>query len=138
MKGKKIIHRYLKEIDDQLTCPRHLKTVLRKELKEDINLFQSPDQVLTMEMLYERFGAPEEIANSFFDRKDYEELLHKAKIRGIRWKIVSTLTIVILLSVIAYMASVIRRASITITVSPPYDTYKSNTEIPEENKNEKN
>lgn len=119
MDEKKIIHRYLKEIDDQLTCPRHLKTVLRKELKEDISLFQSPDQALTMEMLYEKFGAPKEIANSFFDRKDYEELLHRAKNRALCWKIISLLIMIILIAIIVFLLSAIRDGAGTITVTNP-------------------
>lgn len=120
MDKNKIIRRYLSEVGDKLNCPKPLKTTFLGELRERIVFFSSPDREVTMKALYKEFGSPEEIADGFFNREDYEELLRKTKARVVRWKIVSALITVILLVVIVFTVSVIRDSAATITVTNPF------------------
>ena len=115
-----IIRRYLSEVGDKLICPKPLKTTFLGELRERIDSFRPPDQGVTMEALCEEFGSPKEIADGFFNREDYEELLRKTKARAVRWKIVSALVTVILLVAIVFIVSVIRDSAGTFTVTNPY------------------
>lgn len=115
-----IIRRYLSEVGDKLSCPKPLKTTFLGELRERINVFRSPDREVTMEALCEEFGSPEEIADGFFNREDYEELLRKTKTRAVRWKIVSALVTVVLLVTIVFLVAVIRDSAGTYTVTNPY------------------
>lgn len=115
-----IIRRYLSEVGDKLSCPKPLKTTFLGELREGIDSFRSPGREVTMEALCEEFGSPEEIANGFFNREDYEELLRKTKARVIRWKIVTALITVVLLVTIVFLVAVIQDSAITYTVTNPY------------------
>ncbi|MCH5341155.1 MAG: hypothetical protein J1E01_06795 [Acetatifactor sp.] len=115
-----IIRRYLSEVGDKLSCPKPLKTTFLGELRERIDSFQSLDGEVTMEALCEEFGSPEEIADGFFNREDYEELLRKTKTRVVRWRIVSALVTVILLVAIVFIVSVIQESAGTFTVTNPY------------------
>lgn len=115
-----ITRRYLSEVGDKLSCPKPLKNTFLGELRERIDFFQSPDREVTMEALCEEFGTPEEIADGFFNREYYEELLRKTKTKAFRWKIVSALVTVILLVAIVFIVSVIRDSAGTITVTKPY------------------
>lgn len=119
MEKNKIIRRYLCEVGDKLSCPKSLKNTFLGELKERIDFFRSSDREVTMETLCEEFGSPEEIADGFFNREDYEELLHKTKTRVVRWKIVSALITVILLVAIVFIVSLVREFAVTYTVTNP-------------------
>ena len=120
MNKNMINRRYLSEVSDMLICSKPLKTTFLGELGERIDFFSSPEREVTMEALYQEFGTPEEIANGFFNREDYEELLRKTKTRVIRWKIISALITVILVVAIVFIVSVIREFAGTITVTNPY------------------
>lgn len=120
MDKNKISRRYLDEVGDKLNCPKPLKATFLRELRERIDFFSSSDREVTMEALYNEFGSPEEIANGFFNRADYEELLRKTKTRVVLWKIVSALITVILLAAIIFIVSVIRESAGTVTVTNPY------------------
>ena len=120
MNQKTIIRNYLKNVSEKLVCPKSLKTAFLSDLKERIQLFQSTDRELTLEALSEEFGSPEEIAAGFFNREDYEELLQKAKILVIRWKIVCALVTVILLVLFVFTVLLIHDSAGTIHVSDFY------------------
>ena len=77
--NKKIINSYLKEIYANLNCKKSLKAVFIKELKSDIENYADSVGLSIKDDLYREFGTPEEIANSLFDRHDYDVLLKKAK-----------------------------------------------------------
>ena len=115
-----IIRRYLSEVGDKLSCPKPLKATFLGELREGIDSFRSSDREVTMEALCEEFGSPEEIADGFFNREDYEELLRKTKTKVVRWKIVSALVTVILLVAVVYIVYVIREFDGTYIVTNPY------------------
>lgn len=120
MNDKVIIRRYLSEVGNKLSCPKPLKTTFLSELRERIDFYRSPNREVTIEALYEEFGSPEEIADGFFNREDYEELLRKSKARVVRWKIVSALVTVILLVAVVYIVYIIREFNGTYIVTNPY------------------
>lgn len=120
MNDKVIIRRYLSEVGNKLSCPKPLKTTFLSKLRERIDFYRSPNREVTIEALYEEFGSPEEIADGFFNREDYEELLRKSKARVVRWKIVSALVTVILLVAVVYIVYIIREFNGTYIVTNPY------------------
>ena len=120
MNPKKIIRSYLSKVSEKLVCPKSLKAAFLSDLRERIQLFQSPDRELTLEVLCEEFGSPEEIAAGFFNREDYEELLNKAKIRVVRWKIICALVVVLLLVLFIFTVLFIHDSAGTIYVSDFY------------------
>lgn len=120
MNPKKIIRSYLSKVSEKLVCPKSLKAAFLSDLRERIQLFQSPDRELTLEVLCEEFGSPEEIAAGFFNREDYEELLNKAKIRVVRWKVVCALVTVVLLVLFVFTVLAIHNSAGIYTVTNPY------------------
>lgn len=119
MTKKTIIQQYVSEVKNTLVCSNSLKVTFLNDLKERIRSFQSPDREITREALCAEFGSPEEIAAGFFDREDYKDLLHSAKIRSIRWRTVSILTAILLLLSILFTICVIKESAGTVTVTNP-------------------
>ena len=81
--SKEIINTYVKAIEKDLNCSKALSSVFRKTLRAQLYDFAEQCEVhgefITHERLSERFGLPNEVADSFFSRSDYGELLKKAK-----------------------------------------------------------
>ncbi len=119
-KNKTIVRKYLKEIRNRLVCQKSLQTVFLRELKERIQLFQSSDQEITEEILYEEFGSPDDIAAGFFNREDYKELLQKARKRAILWKIACVVITILLLALISYTICYIQYTRRHITLTNDY------------------
>ena len=92
----KLIKIYLKDVSSKLTCPRSVRSVFISELKNEIEDLIKEKRDLTYEMLCERYGSPDEIANGFYDRSDYSKLLQKAKKRAKRWKILCIIAAILL------------------------------------------
>lgn len=119
MTKKAIIQQYVSEVKNTLVCSKSLKVIFFKDLKERIASSQSPGREITREALCAEFGSPEEIAAGFFDREDYKNLLHSAKIRSVRWRTVSILMAILLLLSILFTVCVIRESATTVTVTNP-------------------
>lgn len=100
-KNKKIVRLYLKEISAKLNCGRAMKLVVLSEIKSDIEAYTSSGDSITINDLYNEIGTPDDIANSLFDRKDYDILLKKAKRKTFILTLVAII-LVILLSVSIY------------------------------------
>ena len=92
----KLIKIYLKDVSSKLTCPRSVRSVFISELKNEIEDLIKEKRDLTYEMLCERYGSPDEIANGFYDRSDYSRLLQKAKKKAKRWKILCIIAAILL------------------------------------------
>ena len=99
----KLIKSYLKDVSSKLTCPRSVRSVFISELKNEIEDLIKEKRDLTYEMLCERYGSPDEIANGFYDRSDYSRLLQKAKKKAKRWKILCIIAVILLALAIGYL-----------------------------------
>ena len=114
------IKRYLKEVSSKLNCPRSVKSVFIRELKCNILAFTEDKEAISLKELYDEFGTPDEISSSFFDRKDYDALLKKAKKRaaiGIGIGIIASILLVTAVLVIIELISVYGG---TTVVTNPY------------------
>lgn len=81
--SNEIINKYVKAIEKDLKCSKALSSVFRKTFREQLYDFAEQYDVhgesITYERLSERFGLPNEVADSFFSRSDYGELLKKER-----------------------------------------------------------
>jgi len=82
----KVINLYVSDVIKALKCSKSMASVFRKKFADEINQFSEEHEGLTYETLCERFGTPEEIANGFIDRADYEKLLKSAKRKTTFWR----------------------------------------------------
>ncbi len=95
--NKKVINSYLREVSSNLYCKKSLKSVFIQELKSDIENYTDSSVLVKKEDLYHEFGTPEEIANSLFDRNDYNLLLKRAKIKVFVCILIATVLFILLL-----------------------------------------
>jgi len=103
------IKRYLKEVSAKLSCPRSVKSVFIRELKSDILASTEGKEDISLKELYDKFGTPDEISSGFFDRKDYDVLLKKARKRaaiGIGIGIISSIFLIAAIIIIIELISV--------------------------------
>lgn len=81
--SKEIINTYVKAIEKDLKCSKALSSIFRKTFREQLYNFAEQcathGESITYERLSERFGLPNEVADSFFSRSDYGELLKKER-----------------------------------------------------------
>lgn len=101
--SKNNIKMYLKQVSSALNCKFTLKCMFIRELKHNIADTYINNNFVTMELLCQTFGTPEEIASAFFDREDYNSLLRKANKKFI----VSLAVSVVLLCALALSVAVI-------------------------------
>ena len=74
MKTKKIIKRYIKEVKKQLRGDPSACKATAKMLKQTLYNVYYKRSDLTIYELYDRFGSPVEIANSFYQKTDVCEI----------------------------------------------------------------
>lgn len=103
----KELKKYFKEIKKKLNCKSYLKQGFIAQFKENLNEYieSNNEEDLTMEIIYKRFGTPDEIANSFDDIEDLSKIREKRK-RIIRSQIIAIMiliTVIVILLVIAYI-----------------------------------
>ena len=80
---KKTIKQYVKEVKKHLVASPMEKMAMLADLKEHLFDSYCDKSELTLELLYEDFGEPEEIANSFFDARDLSKFRKQAKAKTI-------------------------------------------------------
>ncbi|MGM9681334.1 MAG: DUF6120 family protein [Eubacteriales bacterium] len=114
------IKQYLKEVSGNLACPRSVKTIFLQELKSEILSRQDGKDPFTLSELYHDFGTPDEIADGFFDRNDYDNLLKKAKRRTIISMCISIVTLILLICAIWLIVELLLTFGGTVTVSEPH------------------
>ncbi len=118
--NKKIINSYLKEIYANLNCKKSLKAVFIKELKSDIENYADSVGLSIKDDLYREFGTPEEIANSLFDRHDYDVLLKKAKGKALAWKLIAIISCILFIVAICCFADLLAHVRGEVTVTNIY------------------
>ena len=103
----KELKKYFKEIKKKLNCKSYLKQGFIAQFKENLNEYieSNNEEDLTMEIIYKRFGTPDEIANSFDDIEDLSKIREKSKriIRSQMIAIMILITVIVILLVIAYI-----------------------------------
>ena len=80
-KGNRAARRYLRNVKDWLPCSGKLKREIMARIKNvlDDYLAEHPDADFVE--LSHRFGLPKQIASSYVEEMDTEELLHNLRIR---------------------------------------------------------
>lgn len=76
---KKTIKQYVREVKKHLVASPMEKMAMLADLKEHLFESYGDESELTPKMLYEDFGEPEKIANSFFDARDLSKFRKQAK-----------------------------------------------------------
>ena len=121
--SKEVIDTYVKAIEKDLKCSKALSSIFRKTLRAQLYDFAEQCAVhgesITYERLSERFGLPNEVADSFFSRSDYGELLKKGKKKALIWKCAAFVGIVLLIVIVAVFILYIQKASGKITIKGP-------------------
>lgn len=114
---KKVTRQYLKEVKARLNCPKSVKSIFLKDLKEKIATSYSQSHAITRKSLCAEFGSPEEISDSFYNRGDYEELIAKAKKNLFFWKITTSVIAIMLALTIIFLIYVIQASSVEINIT---------------------
>lgn len=78
--AKTVINRYIREIKKYLTGRLTKRWAICAELKNILRDTYDDDEYLTIEMLYEEFGTPKEVAESFYARADVNKLKRRTGI----------------------------------------------------------
>lgn len=74
---------YLKQVKTHLTCPKKLKKKFLEQMQGDVETFLEETSNATVEDLIQRFGKPSELAHSYIETLDADELtkqIRKAKV----------------------------------------------------------
>ncbi len=101
----KIGNQYLKQVKSHLTCPGKLKKTFLTQLRGDVEEFLETNPNATLEDLAQRFGSPSEMAHSYIETLDGDELqkqIKKAKIvkRIVLFTCLGILTVVLVIAVL--------------------------------------
>lgn len=119
----KLGKQYLKQVKSHLTCPAALKKTFLEQLRGDVEEFLETNPDATLEVLTVRFGEPNQMACSYLDGLDGNELqkqIKKAKTvkRTILFTCLGLLLAVLVAITILVIASVTSSSTvITYTVS---------------------
>ena len=119
----KIGNQYLKQVKSHLTCPGALKKTFLDRLQGDVEEFLETNPDATLEILTVRFGEPNQMACSYLDGLDGNELqkqIKKAKTikRVVLFTCLSVLLAILVAIAILVIASLSSKSTvITYTVS---------------------
>lgn len=81
MKHSGAAKQYLREIKRTLPCPGRMKRRIYQEICATTDAYIDGHPGATYENLVSRFGAPQEIALTYVNESDSEELIHNLQIR---------------------------------------------------------
>lgn len=116
----KIVQKYLKDVENCLHISRSMKSVFVHELKDSVTSFVEGNENITLEMLLDEFGTPEDISAGFSDRRDYEELLKKADKKARVWRYVGILAFLIIIVVVCFAVFAVNKYGGDVYVSNTY------------------
>lgn len=132
----KIGNQYLKQVKSHLTCPAALKKTFLEQIQGDVEEFLETNPDATLEILTVRFGEPNQMACSYLDGLDGNELqkqIKKAKTvkRTILFTCLGLLLAVLVAITILVIASLSSKSTvITYTVSEDQLVITEIEEIP--------
>ncbi len=118
--SKRIIHLYLREISKEITCPRSAKNFFLEELKNRIEEFQAEEPNLRKELLYDKFGSPREVAESFLNQNDLNKKLLYSKKKLFVYQFIAFSLSVMLVLIIALFIYTVYQSRQVITVTNPF------------------
>lgn len=131
----KIGNQYLKQVKSHLTCPAALKKTFLEQLQGDVEEFLETAPNATLEELTQRFGSPSEMAHSYIDSLDGDELqkqLRKSKIvkRIVLFTCLGILTLVLIVAVM-FIIHIFSNNPVTVITTVTEDDYVVITGISE-------
>ena len=113
----KIIKDYVNDVAGALSCSRSLAYAFRGKFESEIREFVEDKEVITTEMLIERFGSPESIAEGFLDRSDYDQIIHKAKKQKVLLAFFVIILALLLTAASVFIVLLLNRYGSTIYIS---------------------
>lgn len=117
---KNHVKHYIISVSSKLRCDKALKSVFLRQLKDDVATYAAQQETVTVDELRSEFGAPEAIAEGFFNRADYPKLLKQSKRKTIFWVAVSIISLILFAFVVALTHEVIvDLCGATVTISGP-------------------
>ena len=114
-----LVTKYLKEVYEKLDASKSFKSVFISELTNDIELFteETGKEFTEISELYEVFGTPEHIADTFKERTDYRTLLQKAKKKTFAWRVIGVGASILLVLAVILLVCVVKTTSGNVTVT---------------------
>lgn len=112
----KIGNQYLKQVKSHLTCPGALKKTFLEQIRGDVEEFLETNPNATLEGLTERFGNPSEMAHSYIENLDSNQLEKQIK-KAKTIKRIVLFTCLGILSIILIVASIIIIDNLTADVT---------------------
>ncbi len=91
---QKEINRYIKDIKKELLYSSKQSREFLKELKQNVTDYAEENQNADMAQVTEQFGKPEDIAATFFEQYDKNEIKRKVNVRRV---IVAAVVVVVLM-----------------------------------------
>lgn len=119
-KNNRVICQYLNEISSSLACPKQTKKFFLRELESMITNSISEEDNLTLSILYQQFGTPDEFACGLIDREDYAVLFRKAKKKAIIWRWIGISFAVLSFVAVVLIVYLLKKLNVTVNVTNPH------------------
>ena len=100
---QKEINRYIKDIKKELLYGTKESRQFLKELKQNVTDYAEENQNADMAQVTEQFGKPEDIAATFFEQYEKNEIKRKVNVR----RVIIAAVVVVVLMIGATLATVI-------------------------------
>lgn len=112
---QKEINRYIKDIKKELLYGTKESRQFLKELKQNVTDYAEENQNVDMAQVTEQFGKPEDIAATFFEQYDKNEIKRKVNVRRVILATAVVLVLVFSLTlVVAFIDSHLSGSGYTI------------------------
>ena len=79
----KEINRYISQVKKYLICQPKIKKKILAELKVEIMSYAEEKETVDFSLICERFGKPEELAQTYFCDRDVEKIRKEINIRNV-------------------------------------------------------
>lgn len=80
---KKAIHKYIKEINQNIICDFRTRKKFISDIKNSIYDFAESENAVTMDDIYKHFGKPQEIAKEFLLNADVKKIKKRMNVTKI-------------------------------------------------------
>ena len=97
---EKDIEKYMSEVNSHLFCLRKNKKAVLEDIREAITEFTENNDVETIDVIYARFGTPEEIAKAYIADAEPQNIKKAFNIRKMLLAAVVTIITIVALSFI--------------------------------------
>lgn len=96
---EKDIEKYMSEVNSHLFCLRKNKKAVLEDIREAILEFTQNNEVETMDVIYARFGTPEEIAKAYIADAEPQNIKKAINIR----KMLVAAVVILILSIVIFL-----------------------------------